>query len=178
MIIVLISILIEWLIIGAMLFIHYHKYSKERRKMLNSIKVLMTKKKLSEAHTNVRISGDTMLLKKLYFVAEFVDTSPKLIWAFDPQEVIRIGRGRENQIQMLNMTVSRVHGQIFEYEGGIYIQNIGTKNVISVKQRGMISHHQIYAGQWMMLRDKDTIILGEHRIRVHIFNGADIYKYR
>lgn len=177
MIIVLVSILIEWLIIGTILLIYHHKYSKERRKMLNSIKVLMTKKKLSEIHTNVRISGDTMLLKKLYVVTEFIDTSPKLIWAFDPQEVIHIGRGRENQIQVLNMSVSRVHGQIFEYEGSVYIQNIGTQNVISVKQRGMLSHHEVYSGQWMMLRDKDIIILGEHRIRVHIFNGADIYKY-
>ncbi len=136
----------------------------------------MTKKKLAESHTNVQIWGDTILLNKLYIATSFIDTSPKLMWTFDPQRVIRIGRARENQIQIQNRAISREHGQIFEYEGFIYVQNTSTRNVIEVKQKGMHAPNYLYAGQWIVLRDKDVITLGEHRIQVHVFRGRDIYK--
>lgn len=171
-------IIIEWIIILTLIIIKWHHRSKDRLKMLTAIKVLMTKKKLAEAHTSVQVQGDTMLLKKAYFITEFIDTSPKMMWAFDPQQVVRIGRDRENEIQIQNIAVSRTHGQIFEFEGNIYITNTSNQNSIEVKPAGLSSTYYVYAGQWAILSHKDVITLGAERIRIHIVYGADVYRYR
>lgn len=171
-------IIIEWIIIVALLSIEWHKERVRCKQILIAIRVLMTNKKLKESRTSVEIQGDRRLLNKYYIAAEFIDTKPKLMWAFNPQDIIKIGRGRENEIQIQNLSVSRMHGQIFEDGNSIFIYNNGNRNVIKVKSSGIFKRDILYAGEYIQLTDKDILSFGDCRIKIHIVRGREIYRHR
>ena len=103
--------------------------------------------------------------QKLMLYLKWKD-SEKQGYVFDPEKPVRIGRSPEqNDICIREGTVSSQHCVLFLYQGGLYLQDLNSRNGTLLKQ-GFSRHlvngtEQVFSG--------DRIIVGSMTFQVTLF---------
>lgn len=109
-------------------------------------------------------------LRKIFLYVEFPDTKPLLMRLFSLNECITIGRSRENIICIRDGMLSRMHCKIYETNGYLVLQDMGTANGTKIR-RGIFRTIRLDAGQQEYLCSGDRIRLGNYRMKIKIFHG-------
>lgn len=150
---------------------------RERRRVIRAVRSIMRKNRLENNIRNRRTSEETYQLSKNYLCIEFLRTSPKMLWAFDPTVPVTVGRGKPNVIQLRSRLVSKNHCCIFESEGYIYLQNVGAANPLYFKRGILRRKNYVEPGQCEFLQDKDVIVISEFQMKVHMIWGTEAFSY-
>lgn len=78
-----------------------------------------------------------------------------------------IGRGRENQITLAHQLVSRLHCEIFESDGCVWVRDLGSLNGTYVGSKQIEGNHRLEAGDLL------TVGIVTFRLVVPQSKGAD-----
>lgn len=165
----------ECIVLLIMWNIHVFFKRRERKRMIQAVRIIMRKNKLNEKIGNKSHHDETRQLGKVFLCLEFLRTRPKMIWAFDPSQEITIGRGRPNMVQLQNGGVSREHCCISESGGWVFLKNLGAVNPPYIR-RG-IFRRRIYVnrGGYEVLKNKDVIVIADFRLKVTFIWGKEAF---
>lgn len=146
---------------------------KKKNKVIKSLYKLMEERVLSATLRN-RITSEqaaAMEYQNLFLQLEFKYAKPSLMYVFDLEESITIGRSRENKICIRDDTLSRMHCKIALINGNLYIQDLGTANGTVIK-RGV---RKIYipSQQSEIVEDGDLLMVGNYKIKIQFLYGYE-----
>ncbi len=152
----------------------YNIGQKRERDTLKSLYKLMERRVLSNTLKNNITAEQAARLEynSAFLRIEFLDTKPWLAYIFSLDDVITVGRSKDNMICIRDDRVSRIHYKITNINGVLYLQDLGTVNG-SIIKRGLFGKKYITSQQFAVLEDKDVIVVGSYRMKIEIFFGYE-----
>lgn len=80
------------------------------------------------------------------------------------QEIVTIGRGSENDIQLLDTTVSQKHAKLMVKPDSLYIEDMGSTNGTYVNGQRIKRHR---------LKNGDLVMIGQHKLSFDQLGAPD-----
>lgn len=169
--------IVECVILLLTWIIHISMKKRQKRRTVQAIQKIMRNNKLENNIRNRRAQEETYQLGKNYLSVEFLKTSPKIVWAFDPSVPITIGRGKPNVIQLRNQLVSKDHCCIFESAGVLYLKNVGAANPMYIRRGIFRKKIWLNSGGCEILEEGDVVVIAEFQLKIHVIGGRDAFVY-
>ena len=150
-------------VIGVVIYVLHANAKAERQKYYDAAYKVIKEECLNNAirNQNEKIRNG----QKLMLYLKWKD-SEKQGYVFDPEKPVRIGRSPENsEICIREETVSSQHCILYLYQGGLYLQDMNSRNgtwlKLGLKKRLVQGVVPVFSG--------DKIIVGSLAIKVTIF---------
>lgn len=169
--------IVECVILLLVWIIHICMNNRQKRRIVRAIQKIMRNNKLENNIRNRRTQEETYQLGKAYLCVEFLHTSPKIVWAFDPSVPVTIGRGKPNVIQLRNQMVSKDHCCIFESGGFLYLKNVGAANPLYIRRGIFRKKIWLSSEECELIEEGDVIVIAEFQLKIRIICGREAFAY-
>lgn len=156
-------------------FFIYKKIRKSRiKKTVKALYKLLETRVLNMTLTNNITKEEAAVYeyRSSFLRFELLDGKPWCAYIFPLDDVITIGRSRDNRISISDDNVSRVHCKIYVNDGLLYLSDLGTSNRTIIK-RGLFKKYIVGKHESVELREKDVIKIGSFRLRIALYMGYE-----